>query len=45
MLGEMADALLFSSQRALPERLLSLGFSYKDPELPAALQRIVSEGV
>jgi uncharacterized protein len=45
MLGEMADALLFSSQRALPERLLSLGFSYRDPELTAALQRIVSEGV
>jgi uncharacterized protein (TIGR01777 family) len=44
LLGEMADALLLSSQRALPERLLSLGFSYKDPELPAALQRIVSEG-
>lgn len=44
MLGEMADALLFSSQRALPERLLSLGFSYRDPELPAALQRIVADG-
>ncbi len=43
MLGEMADALLLSSQRALPERLMSLGYIHQDPILASALARIVAE--
>jgi hypothetical protein len=42
-LGEMADSLLLSSQRVLPEKLQSLGFSYQDPELPGALERIIAD--
>jgi uncharacterized protein len=43
VLGEMADSLLLSSQRVLPEKLQSLGFAYQDPELRGALVRIISE--
>jgi uncharacterized protein (TIGR01777 family) len=43
MLGEMADALLLSGQRALPERLMSLGYIHQDPILASALARIVAE--
>lgn len=37
MLGEMADATLLSSCRALPERLLSSGFEFSDATLPESL--------
>lgn len=37
-LGEMADALLLSSQRALPRRAVDLGFTFRYPELSAALE-------
>ncbi len=43
MLGEMADSLLLSSQRVMPEKLQDLGFAYRDPELRGALVRIISE--
>lgn len=43
MLGEMADSLLLSSQRVIPEKLQSLGFTYHDPELGGALEGIISE--
>lgn len=42
-LGEMADALLLSSQRALPERLLEAGYEFRfdrlETALPAVLER------
>jgi uncharacterized protein (TIGR01777 family) len=36
-MGEMADALLFSSQRVAPARALALGFRFARPALDAAL--------
>jgi uncharacterized protein len=38
MLGEMADALLLSSQRAHPERLLQAGYAFRFDSLEAALR-------
>jgi uncharacterized protein (TIGR01777 family) len=40
-LGEMADALLLSSQRAVPQRLQTLGYRFVQPALDAALQQIL----
>ena len=40
-LGEMADALLFSSQRAIPETLRQANYSFQFPELEAALRVIL----
>ena len=40
-LGEMADALLLASQRALPQRLLESGFKFKHPDLPGAFEAIL----
>lgn len=37
LLGEMADALLLSSQRVVPAYLDKLGYKYLRPELPSAL--------
>jgi uncharacterized protein len=39
-LGEMADALLLSSQRVVPQRLQQLGYRFLHPELPATLNNI-----
>lgn len=39
-LGEMADALLLSSQRVQPARLLEAGYTFEEPDLPAALAEI-----
>jgi uncharacterized protein (TIGR01777 family) len=36
--GEMADALLLSSQRVIPHRLQGLGFKFQHPDLADALQ-------
>ena len=36
LLGEMADVLL-TGQRAVPQRLLEAGFTFRFPELDAAL--------
>lgn len=38
IMGEMADALLLSSTRVNPERLLSTGYEFRFPELPSVLR-------
>jgi hypothetical protein len=40
ILGEMADALLLSGQRAVPAKALRLGFEFRHPELEPALRHI-----
>jgi uncharacterized protein (TIGR01777 family) len=40
-LGEMADALLLSSQRVVPQRLQELGYNFQYPDLAAALKNIL----
>jgi uncharacterized protein len=40
--GEMADALLLSSQRVLPQKLENLGYQFLHPDLPSALAAILS---
>lgn len=40
--GEMADALLLSSARVEPQRLLASRYPYQDPELEPALRRLLS---
>jgi len=41
-LGEMADALLLSSQRVTPQRLQLLGYSFSQPELVPALSALLA---
>lgn len=41
-LGEMAEALLLSGQRAMPAKAERLGFTFAYPQLDAALQAIFS---
>jgi uncharacterized protein len=41
-LGEMADALLLSSQRVLPQRLQQAGYRFLHPELKAALDVVLT---
>jgi uncharacterized protein len=43
-LGEMADALLLSGQRALPARATDLGFTFRFPDLNDALGDIFKAG-
>ena len=40
-LGEMADALLLSSQRVTPQKLQQLGYSFLHPELQSALTSVL----
>lgn len=40
LMGEMAEALLLSSCRARPKRLLDAGFEFADPKLAPFLQKI-----
>ena len=40
-LGELADALLFASQRVVPERLAADGFEFSQPEIEGALRSLV----
>ena len=40
-LGEMADALLLSSTRAVPSRLKGSGYTFQDPELESALRKML----
>jgi uncharacterized protein (TIGR01777 family) len=40
--GEMADALLLSSARVEPQRLLASRYPYQDPKLEPALRRLLS---
>jgi uncharacterized protein len=41
ILGEMADALLLSSQRVVPAQLQKLGYQFHDTNLVATLTRII----
>lgn len=41
LLGEMADALLLSSQRVLPAQLQELNHQFQHPDLPTALAAIL----
>ena len=41
LLGEQAEILL-ASQRALPQRLLEAGFSFRYPQLEAALRQVLA---
>ena len=41
-LGELADALLFASQRVAPERLAADGFAFAHPDIDAALASILA---
>jgi uncharacterized protein (TIGR01777 family) len=41
ILGEMADALLLSSQRVLPAQLLKLNHKFRHQDLPSALESIL----
>jgi NAD dependent epimerase/dehydratase family enzyme len=40
-LGEMADETLLASQRAVPERLLEVGFRFRDPTAGEGLRRLL----
>jgi uncharacterized protein (TIGR01777 family) len=42
-LGEMADALLLSSQRVLPQRLLKFGYSFQYSDLADALKNSLKQ--
>jgi len=42
-LGEMADALLLSSQRVLPRRLLESGYAFEQTDLRAALREALGK--
>jgi hypothetical protein len=39
--GEMGEALLLDSQRAVPKRLLAAGFEFEFPELEPALHELL----
>lgn len=41
LFGEMADAALLASQRVVPSRLEALGFRFRHPTLPEALEAIL----
>jgi hypothetical protein len=41
LLGEMADALLLSTQRAMPAALEKLGYRFLHPDLPSALAAVL----
>jgi uncharacterized protein (TIGR01777 family) len=43
VLGEMADALLLSSQRVLPHRLEKLGYHFLHPDLSGALKNVLKQ--
>jgi hypothetical protein len=43
VLGEMAEALLLSSQRVMPSRLQQLGYRFLHPNLPAALAAVLAD--
>ena len=43
-LGEMADALLLSSQRVMPQVLEKLGYRFLYPELPTAFNAVLQRG-
>jgi uncharacterized protein (TIGR01777 family) len=44
VLGELADELLLSSARVIPERLQQRGYSFQHPTLEAALASVLNRG-
>lgn len=42
LLGEMAESLILSGQRALPKRLLAAGFKFQFPSVEAALRNVLN---
>ncbi len=42
VMGEMADEMILSSTRVMPQKLLNAGFSFRLPELEPALRKIIS---
>lgn len=42
LLGEMAEALLLSSQRVMPSRLQQLGYRFLHPDLPSAMAAVLA---
>jgi len=42
MLGEMAQELLLSGQRVVPDKILTAGYSFKHAELEDALREVIS---
>jgi uncharacterized protein len=44
VLGEMANALLLSSQRVAPQKLQQLGYYFLHPDLPGALSYVLTAG-
>ena len=42
-LRELTDALLYVSQRVIPTKLTSSGFSFEHPELEPALRAVLGE--
>lgn len=44
LLGEMADALLLSSQRVEPRRLLETGFTFQFPDFETSLRHLLGRG-
>jgi uncharacterized protein (TIGR01777 family) len=43
LFGEMAEALLLSSARVIPDKLIQSGFAFKHTDLASALEDILSE--
>lgn len=41
VLGEMADALVFSSARVIPERLVASGYEFRFPDLEPTLRHVL----
>ncbi|QKE62717.1 TIGR01777 family protein [Aquipseudomonas campi] len=42
LVGEMADEILLSGQRVIPQKLLAHGYSFTQPELPGALSDLIA---
>ncbi len=42
-LGEIADALLLTSQRQMPRRLLAAGYKFKYPQAEEALRDLLKK--
>ena len=41
ILGEMAEALVFTSLRVVPERLVASGYEFRSPELEQTLRHVL----